>query len=165
MREIAQTNLQLYNQLIDLRWSADDLRRTRDAYDLAAQLFSGRYRCSGKPFVAHLVGTASVVAAIDGRPGMVSAGLLHAAYDTGDFGNRVRGAGRRSVLARVVGAQVEHLVDLYAQTPWTAERVASAIDEVARVTPAADRRDVFLLRIANEVDEHADLGTRYCDKR
>lgn len=55
MATCAQTNLQLYNQLYDTRWSAADLAAARTVYELDVQLFAGRFRPNGKPFVAHLV--------------------------------------------------------------------------------------------------------------
>ena len=164
MGDISQTNLQLYNQLITLRWSADDLRRARDAYDLVAKLFSGQYRCSGKPFVAHLVGTASVVAATDDRVEMVLAGLLHAAYESGDFGARVAATDQREIVRGTVGAGAEHLVHAYYRTPWSLDELSRAVVDAERGPLSVPRRDVLLLRVANEIDEHADFGSRYCDK-
>ena len=82
----AQTNLQLHAQLLDLGCSIEDREYLAAGYRLAADLFSGQYRGSGKPFVAHLVGTASILAATKASATVVAAGLLHAAYDQGDFG-------------------------------------------------------------------------------
>ena len=154
MGETAQTNLQLYNHLIASRWSTSDLQRVRDAYDLAARLFSARYRGSGKTFIAHAVGTADVVAAVDGRPELVLAGLLHAAYTVGDFGSARRaGEGeRRRAVRDVIGDAAEQLVFDYAGTDWHA---VGAVD--------ACGRDLAVLRMANELEEHCDLGARYCD--
>ena len=61
MATCAQTNLQLYNQIYDAGWSAADLAAARTVYELDVQLFAGRFRPNGKPFVAHLVGVASLV--------------------------------------------------------------------------------------------------------
>ena len=69
----AQTNLQLYNQLLALSWPADDLERVRAAYEFVDELFSGLHRGSGKTFIAHLIGTASVAAGVDGRHDVVLA--------------------------------------------------------------------------------------------
>jgi (p)ppGpp synthase/HD superfamily hydrolase len=167
MVESTQTNLQLYNRLVTLGWPSDDLRRARDAYELAAGLFSGQYRCSGKTFVAHLVGTAGVVAATDGRVDLVLAGLLHAAYENGDFGagRRATHELRRATVRRAVGTTAEALVDAYSTTPWDVSSLDRAVADATRGSSIhATRRDVLLLRIANEIDEHADFGTRFCDK-
>ena len=56
----AQTNLQLYTQLSDIEYSQEARGQVLRAYELALQLFSGHYRANGKPFIAHLVGTASI---------------------------------------------------------------------------------------------------------
>lgn len=164
MREIAQTNLQLYREMVDQQWPADDLARLRAAYELAAELFSGQYRCSGKPFVSHLVGTASVVAAVDGRRELVLAALLHAAYTDGDFGSG-RGSTDSSARARVtaaIGRDAEALVFTYGQTRWNGAALEAAYADVDGLD--ASQRDQVVLRIANEADEHADFGARVCDK-
>ena len=44
----AQTNLQLYNQLLALSWSADDLEVVRAAYEFMDELFSGLHRGLGQ---------------------------------------------------------------------------------------------------------------------
>jgi predicted HD phosphohydrolase len=46
-------------------------------YDFALQIFTGRLRGSGKPFLSHLVGTASILATLDAPTRVVAAGLLH----------------------------------------------------------------------------------------
>src|SRR5687767_15961282 len=83
----AQTNLQLYTQLRRAGYTAEQLVPVRAGYDLAMQLFSASFRGSGKPLLAHLVGTASILAAIGQSRDIVLAGLLHAAYALGDFGD------------------------------------------------------------------------------
>ena len=164
MSDPAQTNLQLYNELVALGWTSDDLRRARGAYELASELFSGRYRCSGKPFVAHLVGTASAVAAAHGGPDLVLAALLHAAYDQGDFGTGRRGSlrARREIVRGVVGPEAEALVFAYSGAPWNSDVVADAASR--HRLPDGVRRDVLVLQVANEIDEHTDGGARYCNK-
>jgi hypothetical protein len=157
----AQTNLQLYNQLVANSWSTEDLARVRTAYDFADRMFVGVRRASGKAFIAHLVGTASVVADVDGRPDVVLAALLHSVY-TGGASEISRKAPSRSTIRRVAGTATEALVYEYATRPWGPGPFADASANVATFDRA--RRDVLLLRLANEVDERADLGTRYADK-
>src|SRR5262249_52556405 len=81
----AQTNLRPYEELREAGRPAEELLGARRAYDLAARLFAGQYRATGKPFVAHLVGVASIVARLGERQAVVVAALLHAAYDQGAF--------------------------------------------------------------------------------
>ena len=148
---VAQTNLQLYEQ-IAARPDAERLR-VRAAYELATELFAGRYRGSGKPFVAHLVGTASVLAQHGAPLDVVLAGLLHAAYHQGEFGSGRPGmtVSRRTRMRRALGAGAEELIARYTRYEWS--RVPDRI--------APDDRPVVLMRIANEVDECADRGLLY----
>lgn len=151
----AQTNLQLYEQVATLPHA--DRIRIRHAYDLAAELFAGRYRGSGKPFVAHLVGTASVLARHGGSLDLVLAGLLHAAYEQGDFGALRRGMTTRNRrrLRSVIGGDAEGLVARYTQFDWS-----QIPDEIAEPD-----RPVVTLRIANEIDECLDRGLLYAGAR
>src|SRR5436309_10586495 len=108
----AQTNLQLYAELRGGKYSAADITCIRAAYELAMVLFTGRYRGSGKPFLAHLVGTASILTSMQVRAPVVAAGLLHASYTQGEFGNGWSGTDpvKRERLRTAVGAEVEDLV-------------------------------------------------------
>src|SRR5690349_4857301 len=82
----AQTNVMLYRQLHQIGYGSESLARVRAAYEFAAELFAGRFRACGRPFLAHLVGTTSILAEIGAAEIIVVAGLLHAAYEQGDFG-------------------------------------------------------------------------------
>src|SRR5262249_37248363 len=111
----AQTNLDLYRQLHGLGHREQDLLRIRDCYRLALSLFPDRFRANGKPFIAHLVGTASILAAAGARPEIVAAGLLHAVYDNGDFPDSVGSAteSHRRIVRAGAGPEIEALVDAY----------------------------------------------------
>ena len=162
MRDLAQTNLQLYEQLMELSWEPADLAGVRDAYELACALFSGRYRPSGKTFVAHVVGTASCVAAVDGRPTLVKAGLLHAAYEQGDFGLRDSRERRRDVVRSAIGTDAEAIVSTYTALPWHPASIEDLRSYLSDQTALI--RDVLVIRLANEVDEHLDGGARVADR-
>ena len=157
----AQTNIQLYNQLTELAYTAKDVRRVHRGYGLAMQLFTGSYRGSGRPFLSHLVGTASVLAAIRAPIEVVTAGLLHSAYSHGEFGNYWRGVddAKRAMVVAVVGEKVEALVLGYTRMPWTAETIGALTD--AAVALETRDRHILLMRLANEVDDHQDLGLLY----
>ncbi len=164
MAEVAQTSLQLYNQLVAAGWSDADLGRTQAAYALAADLFAGQIRSSGKTFLEHLVGTASAVAAVGGRPALAHAALLHAAYTFGEFGDGQRDAAdsKRATVRAVVGAEAEELVADYSALGYSA---ATIEDWQLRAHVLSPREhDLAVLRLANEVDEHIDFGTRYSDR-
>ena len=164
MTEVAQTNLQLYNQLIAAGWSDTDLDRTQRAYAFATELFAGQMRSSGKPFLAHLVGTASAVAATGGRPDLVHAALLHATYTLGEFGDGRRNSAesKRVAVRAVIGVEAEELVAQYATLGYSAVTIDDWRRRAQTLSPG--EHDLAVLRLANEVDEHVDLGTRYSDR-
>ncbi|HKK19557.1 MAG TPA: hypothetical protein VJ952_12840 [Opitutales bacterium] len=148
--EIAQTNLQLYNQLGRMGWDDTSLIQIRHSYDLVRALFGCSFRPSHKPFICHLVGTASVLAHWGERPGMVVAGLLHSAYLYGNFGDRAHGVNdaRRQYLEGKSGAEAEGLVYTY-----TIEKGCDPL--------TSDNRDFVVLCLADLYDELLDLGPAY----
>jgi (p)ppGpp synthase/HD superfamily hydrolase len=157
----AQTNLQLYRQLAAEGYPSAEVGAVAGAYELGLRLFPGTYRGSGKPFLAHLVGTASVLASLRVRTPVVAAGLLHAAYSHGEFGDGWRGmsGGKRAEVRRAVGEEVEDLVARYTLLEWeprTIRELRARLD-----TMTAVERGVILLRLANELDDHLDLGILY----
>jgi len=162
MPPYAQTNLELFAQLTRSAWDAPDLVRIRVAYEVAMRLFTGCFRPSGKTFLAHLVRTASILADLDAAPPLVVAGLLHAAYSHGEFATSAAGASpykQRRVRA-AIGADAEDLVASYTRLPWGAEHLPGLLEKAG----SADGRlrDVLVLRLANELEEHLDLAPLYC---
>jgi hypothetical protein len=155
----AQTNLQLYEQL---RHAGRNPAAARSGYELAMRLFAGQYRASGKPFVAHLVGTASILASLGASEPVVVAGLLHAAYTNGVFAGWRRAVTRRKrrEVRAAVGTEVEALVFGYTRFPWRAELLPGLRDGGAR---PADR-DLITMRLANDLEDLAYLGTAYSKK-
>lgn len=158
----AQTNVQLYNQLIQDNCPSADLILVRRAYELAVRLFSGLYRPSGKTFLDHVVGTASIVHEIQGNPALTAAGLLHSAYSHGDFGfiGRMSTRARCKRMVDSVGSEVEVYVRMYTELPWSMRRARELAGRIDDMTPA--EREVVLLRVVNELEDHLDGGTLYC---
>jgi hypothetical protein len=158
----SQTNLDLYRQLHRLGYGETDLRRVRDAYRVAMRLFSDRFRANGKPFVAHLVGTASLLATFGAPPDVVIAGLLHAVYASGCFPDGTRGmtAAHRAFVRSRVGEPVETLVAAYEDLTWNRTTIA----EIARRDrpPSSNETDILLMRVANEIEDHYAAGMRLC---
>ena len=155
----AQTNLALYRQLHDLGYPPADLIYIRDCYELAAILFIGLLRGSGKPFLAHLVGTASALAAMKAPAATIAAGLLHAAYDQGDFGI-TRWRNRRQRVRGVAGADAETLIWRYHEMPWSPVEIPLLQGRVAQLSKTD--RVVVQMRLANELDDNLDMAMRYC---
>src|SRR5690348_15752592 len=121
----AQTNLQLYAQLRRCGADASDLALVRRGYGLAMHLCPASFRGSGKPLLAHLVGTASILASIRQPARVITAGLLHAVYVFGDFGDASRGSGdsRRARVKEAVGIEVEDLIFRYTHFDWNASTI------------------------------------------
>lgn len=159
MHPIAQTTPALFGQLLHGGWDDDTLGRVRRAVELAAGLTTGRYRASGKPFLCHLIGTASALAAAGANVDTVIAGLLHAAYIEGEWGDGIPRMGRskRRRLRRAIGAAAEERVARYTRGAWNPAVVADL--RVGRLDPV--ERDVLAMRLANEVDDHLDLGVLF----
>ncbi len=165
MHSYAQTNIQLFNQLHRRGYDAADLRSVASAYELVILLLTGRFRASGKTFIAHLVGTASVLGSLQVPSPLVAAGLLHAVYSAGDFGDGRPGISesKRERIRSVVGEQVEEYVCRYHRLSWTdrtIQSVSAGIDGMAAID-----RDVVLIRLANELEEFLDYGILYCGEQ
>ncbi len=159
LQPVAQTNLRLYRQLHDAGYTNAQLLWVRDSYELATALFAGQLRGSGKPFVAHLVGTASILASVDAPPVAVVAGLLHAAYEQGDFG-LARWRHRRERVRTVIGEPAESLAWRYLEMPWAPSEIDRLRAGAARLNETD--RLVVLMRLANELDDNLDLAMLHC---
>jgi hypothetical protein len=111
-RDYSQTNVQLYEQLVAAGFQLEELQTVKKAYGLAQKLFSAKFRGSGRPFLAHLVGTASILVRYGASLDVIVAGLLHSAYDFGDFGSGMGGitAAKRRLLVSEVGSRSEALI-------------------------------------------------------
>jgi (p)ppGpp synthase/HD superfamily hydrolase len=158
----AQTSLQLFNQMRHAGYTTEDLATVRRAYDLAMRLFTSEYRGSGKPLLAHLVGTASVLVSLRARVPVVAAAVLHAAYLFGEFGDGRRRStpAKRDILRQAVGSDIEDLITRYDELRWEPGNVPQIHARVGTMTPG--ERDVLLIRLANELEDHLDLGVLYC---
>ena len=153
MYKYAQTNIQLYRQLQGAGYSSDSLQQVREAYNIGCLLFSAQYRPNGKPFICHLVGTASILATHGARPRLVVAGLLHAAYVLGNFGSIWPKTTRRNrqLVRDVIGEGAEILVRRYTDFKWGAKIAERLIQETHGLDEIG--RSVILMRIANELEE------------
>jgi (p)ppGpp synthase/HD superfamily hydrolase len=161
---VAQTNLQLFNQLRDAGWSEPDLARIKSTYALATRILTNRYRPDGKSFVAHGIGTASVLASEGCAVDVVIAGLVHGAYGWGDWGegSHAMTDTKRAAVREVVGAEAERVIAAYTRVQWgeaEAESVLARINELD-----AEERDMVMLKAANALDDHMELGMRYRGK-
>ena len=160
MRHRAQTYPQLFNQLRTLDYSRADVSLIRDTYELAMALFTSRFQPSGKVFMAHVVGTASILAALRSPPSVVAAGLVHNAYMAGDFGDGRYGLStkRREEVKRRVGSEIEEYVARFATLNWV---------QLGHCNPdrldAIDRK-VLLILMADHLEHLRDLDLIYYEQ-
>ena len=161
MQSYAQTYPQLVNQLRALGYSRNDLILIRESYEVAMALYSARFQPSGKSFMAHLVGTASVLASVRVPSPLVSAGLLHNAYATGDFGdgNHSVTTRRRRRIVSAVGHEVEQYVARFPTVGWKSPEAKVATNNPAKLDPVD--RGAFLILIADQLDHLSDLDFLY----
>lgn len=157
----AQTNIQLLNQLNAAGYSEKDLVAVKDAYRLAVSLFSAKYRPSGKSLLAHLVGTASILASLRTPAETVIVGLLHAAYLLGDFGFGSR-SGRRNWLRQRVGPEIESHLNRYREFRWTESSIQDLSSRVSELDSLG--RQIVLVRLANALEDYQDVALAYCRK-
>jgi (p)ppGpp synthase/HD superfamily hydrolase len=157
----AQTNIQLYNQLEREGYSRSDRERVRETYEFAMRLFTGLVLPSGKTFIDHLVGTASILASLHMPAEIVAAGLIHAAYLHGDFGGATKGISdtKRKQVGAEVGEAIEEYVAKYDELLWTRETISTVHENIAGLNRI--EREVLLMRLANELEHQLDLGGIY----
>jgi (p)ppGpp synthase/HD superfamily hydrolase len=161
-----QTILQLYRQLEDLEYPPDVIRSVRDAYDLAAALFSGRYVVpGGKPLLTHCVGAAGILASLRAPGHLLSAALLHNVYQAGDFGDGKMGPtpARRREVREAVGEAAESVVAGFAELRLHPASVARLLDRLGSLEPV--ERDALLVWAADHLEHHLDLGYLHRQKR
>ena len=157
--DYAQTNLQLVRQMRTLNYLEADIARVERTYQTAIPMFSGLYRGSGKPFISHLIGTASIHASHHYPVDMILAGLMHAAYPQGDFGfhSGQKGSRRqRQCLTHHIGGQAEKLVYLYARLDWKAHHIHTYVEDWHRLP--VEKKTTIRIRLANEREDFLDNG-------
>ena len=160
--ELKQTRSDLLDLAIERGYRAQDLATISSAYHLAHVLMAGGYRPCGRPFVNHLVGTASVLVRYDFRAETVAVGLLHAAYTH----SRPHPDGPDATvkaLAELLGGEgrpVERAVRAYTrrESDW-ARWVAVDAGPAAR-SRVADA-EILAIAAANEVDMELSGEVRY----
>jgi (p)ppGpp synthase/HD superfamily hydrolase len=156
--QIAQTHLQLFQQMRSRGYSQADLAMVAKAYLVATQLFANRFRPCGRPFVAHLVGASAVLVWLKAPIQMVVAELLHAAYQEGDFPNSLEGMTprKRKELAAAIGAEAEALVAAYTVGSRSLTGLLASHARFNEMSPL--ERDILLMQLANELDDYRDFA-------
>jgi (p)ppGpp synthase/HD superfamily hydrolase len=157
----AQTIVQFYRQLLDRDLGERDIVRIKRAYEFVARLHSARFRASGRPFTAHLIGTASLLAEITSDVDVILTGLLHGVYDQGDFGDgrRIMTERKRAIVRDAVGEAVEDRIAAFSRLSWG----PGLADELVQRFDGLDliERDALLVRLVNELDEFIEMDVLY----
>lgn len=157
----AYTNIQLYEQLQADGRSSSELAVVHATYRTASWLFAGRFQASGRVYLAHVVGVASILETLRLPIPVVAAGLVHNAYRTGDFGPARSGIpdAQRQFLRRAVGDEVESYVSGFRAHPLNRRAIEGALAEPGRLS--ALERVVFLIRLVDVLEQVVDLGVLY----
>lgn len=165
MIHIAQTNLQLYAQLHQARWPEGDLRQIHAAYQFAIAVFAGHFRPSQKPFLAHLVGVASILAECQSDVTIVTAGLLHSVYSHAEFGDGLRGITdlKRRAVRKAVGVECEQIIESYGTRKWGLKDLASLIASRTPLAPLDEA--VSIIKLSDVLEDHLDDGMRYSPRK
>jgi (p)ppGpp synthase/HD superfamily hydrolase len=162
----AQNIVQLYEQLDKAGYTEAEIARVGEAYAFVARLFSGRFRPTGRPFVDHLVATASILIRHQLSLPVILAGLAHAVYREGDFGT-LRPAittGKRKMVSRILGERAENLACAYAVFKWNHRKIRPFAQRLSRLS--RQERDLMIVRMANELEEAIGLDfLHYTDAR
>jgi (p)ppGpp synthase/HD superfamily hydrolase len=155
---IAQTHLQLFQQMRAKGYSQGELAMVAQAYLVATKLFANRFRPCGRPFVAHLVGASAILVWLQAPIKMVVAELLHAAYQEGDFPNSLEGMTprKRKELSAAIGAEAEALVAAY--TVGSRSLTGLLASHARFKEMSSFERDILLMQLANELDDYRDFA-------
>lgn len=160
---VAQTNIQLYNQMAAEGYPNEEIARVRLAYKLAMKIFSGQFRANEKPQLAHLTGVASILASLGCKGPVVAAGMLHTAYSHGDWGNGGRGRTeiKAGEIAEVLGRDTEAVIACYQSQRYTAELIRELRARVEDLSEV--ERNALLVELADVLEEFDDGSIAYCD--
>jgi GT2 family glycosyltransferase len=160
--ELKQTRSDLLDLAQERGYRDRDLAVIADAYHLAHVLTTGGYRPCGRPFVNHLVGTASVLLRYDFSVETVAAGLMHAAY-THSHPHPEGPAAAVAAVATMLGGEgspVERAVRAYARSESAfATPVVEDADSVSQL-PVLEAQ-ILAIAAANEIDMHLSGEIRY----
>jgi uncharacterized protein DUF6817 len=160
--QIAQTNLQLYNQLRADGRSDDELALVRRCYELSVILYANAFQADGKPFVAHTIGVASIVAHAGLPAAIIGAGCVHNVYGNADFGDGLDETAtprRRSFVRDAVGEEVEECIYRFRSLRLTHESIAGIEANLDNLD--ARDRDLITMDIADHLEKYADFGLLY----
>jgi len=162
MELIAQTNLQLYNQLRLQGYNDEQLVVVHRAYELLITLYPGYYQADGKPFVAHTVGVASILGYLNFPVDFIAVGLLHNIYGNGDFGDGLRSVAtrrRRRIVREAVGETIEAAIERFPRCRIkrkTLPNLVRSLDQLDEI-----HKKLIVIDLADYLEKYIDLGVCY----
>lgn len=157
---VAQTNIALYEQMKEYGYSLDDIILMKRAYDFALAARSVSLRGSGKPFICHLVGTASLMVQLKQPINYCVASLLHAMYLRGsDLGIGINSRGRRFIVKEAFGEEVEQIVYAYHKLKWRYSE--EQISELMSGACSSGVEKIVLMKLCNEAEDFLDNAVLY----
>ena len=159
--ELKQTRSDLLDLAAARGYARDELALIANAYHIAHILADGGYRPCGRPFVNHLVGTASVLVRYGFRAEAVAAGLLHSAYTHCPAHQGGIKAGVDAVCAAIGGrgSPLERRVRAY--TLRESADQGAAVTSAEFSTLSVLDAEVIAVAAANELDMHLSGEFRY----
>ena len=145
-------------------YTNNDLFLIKQSYSFVLALFTDMCRGNEKPFICHLVGTASILADNQASPVVIAVGLLHATYAQGVFSDGSTGITKNHqyIVKNKFGDEVEALLTEYTKFPWGETDIESLL--VNHGTYSNLTKSLIFLRIANALEDHLDAGTCYNTK-
>ena len=133
-------------------YNARDLERIEASYWRALSLSNGGYRPCGRPFINHLVGTASVLVHYGFEVRLVQAALMHAAYTHAPHFGGGPGKTVEAVAGKLggLGSGLERAVRAYTvrSTRWQLLSELGNWQDIATMSDV----DTAILTIANDTD-------------
>ena len=161
MHSYAQTAVCLYNQLRENNYSNTEIELVSKTYKLSKLLFSGRFQPSGKDFLSHCVGTASILASIHLPAELVAAGLIHNVYQNGDFGDGKKfiSKSKRKYIRKFINNEVEKYVAEFATSRWNSITIKDIRRRINDLSPF--EKNVVLLQLADILEHLLDLDVLF----
>jgi hypothetical protein len=158
---LAQSPTALLRQAAQMGFDAADLEQLSAALTVATFASDGLYRPDGRPFLNHLIGTASVLVHFGFKIKVVIAGLLHALfthgtarYDVGALTQRLNGFGQEPFDLIIACAAKDRTARLTSKAP---ERLDLKDAQFAAIL-AANEADMILSGEAQVTRRGADLS-------
>ena len=145
-----QTHLELFMQMAETNnYRPQDIENCNKAYTLALNCVYNMARASGKPFICHLVGTASILVAQKAEIDVVVAGLMHALFQ-----NRVNVPGTNTIEERYkwVGNHFnQHIAQLVLD--YTEFENVPMSDMHLMEKEKKNFQEVLMMRLADELED------------